>query len=108
MQDAKKSLMWCLRQSKGIRLVKPSENLARAYLEKSRNAVKRIEQSAFEHVMSMGDDLGNYVDKWIAVREDEIVAVSDNIKEVIKIVKEKYPKETPFIMKVPADRVMVL
>mgnify|MGYP001087853585 CR=1 FL=1 len=73
------------------------------------NAVrKRKEKTAFEHVMSMGDELGNYVDKWIAVREDEIVAVSDDIKEVIKIVKEKYPKETPFIMKVPADRVMVL
>jgi uncharacterized protein (UPF0332 family) len=38
--------MWCLKQSKGIRLVKPSENLVRAYLEKSRNALKSMEVNA--------------------------------------------------------------
>jgi len=38
--------MWCLKQSKGIRLAKPSENLVRAYLEKSRNALKSMEVNA--------------------------------------------------------------
>lgn len=46
MQDNKRYLMWCLKQSKGIRLAKPSENLVRAYLEKSRNALKSMEVNA--------------------------------------------------------------
>ena len=46
MQDNKRYLMWCLKQSKGIRLTKPSENLVRAYLEKSRNALKSMEVNA--------------------------------------------------------------
>jgi len=67
-----------------------------------------MEKGALEHVMAMGEELGNYVDKWIAVRGDKIIAVSDDIREVFKKAKEAYPEETPFIMKVPADRIMVL
>jgi uncharacterized protein (UPF0332 family) len=46
MQDDKRYLDWCLKQSKGIRLVKPSDNLVKAYLEKSRNALKSMEINA--------------------------------------------------------------
>jgi len=46
MRDNKRYLKWCLNQSKGIRLVDPSENLVRAYLEKSRNALKSMEVNA--------------------------------------------------------------
>lgn len=46
MQGSRRYLTWCLKQSKGIRLVKPSENLVRAYLEKSRNALKSMEVNA--------------------------------------------------------------
>jgi len=46
MRDRSKYLQWCLRQSKGIAFVKPSENLVRAYLQKSRNALKSMEINA--------------------------------------------------------------
>ena len=46
MQDNKRHLKWCLKQSKGIKIVKPSENLTRAYLEKSKNALKSMEINA--------------------------------------------------------------
>ena len=46
MQNNERRLQWCLKQSKGIRMVKPSENLVKAYLQKSRNAVKSMEVNA--------------------------------------------------------------
>ncbi|MGQ9718232.1 MAG: hypothetical protein ACUVWK_00020 [Nitrososphaerales archaeon] len=46
MQDNRRYLIWCFKQSKGIRLVKPSENIVRAYLEKSKNALKSMEVNA--------------------------------------------------------------
>ncbi len=36
-------MKWCLKQSKGIRLTKPSENLLKAYMQKTRNALKSME-----------------------------------------------------------------
>ena len=46
MQNNEKHLYWCLKQSKGIRIVKPSDNLLKAYLQKSRNALKSMEINA--------------------------------------------------------------
>jgi uncharacterized protein (UPF0332 family) len=46
MQDNKRYLKWCLKQNKGIRIIKSSENLVRAYHEKSRNALKSMEINA--------------------------------------------------------------
>jgi uncharacterized protein (UPF0332 family) len=46
MRDDKQYLTWCCRQGKGIRRVEPSENLAKAYLNKSRNALKSMELNA--------------------------------------------------------------
>jgi uncharacterized protein (UPF0332 family) len=45
MQD-KRYLKWCLNQSKGIRIVRPSDNLLKAYLRKARNALKSMEVNA--------------------------------------------------------------
>ena len=39
MLSDRRFLTWCLRQRSGIRIVKPSDNLARAYLKKSRSAM---------------------------------------------------------------------
>ena len=44
--QSERYLQWCLKQSKGIRVVKPSENLVKAYLQKSRNASKSMEVNA--------------------------------------------------------------
>ncbi len=46
MQNDERHLRWCLKQSKGIRVDKPSENLVKAYLQKSRNASKSMEVNA--------------------------------------------------------------
>lgn len=46
MQSDKRYLRWCTKQGKGIRLAAPSDNLAKAYMEKSRNALKSMEVNA--------------------------------------------------------------
>lgn len=46
MQGGKAYLRWCSRQSKGIRILKPSDNLAKAYLKKAANALKSMELNA--------------------------------------------------------------
>jgi len=46
MQNDESRLRWCLKQSKGIWVDKPSENLVKAYLQKSRNASKSMEVNA--------------------------------------------------------------
>lgn len=46
MQNNQRHLEWCLKQNKGIRVGKPSENLVRAYRQKSRNALKSMEINA--------------------------------------------------------------
>jgi uncharacterized protein (UPF0332 family) len=43
MLNDRRFLKWCLGQRNGIRIVKPSDNLARAYMKKSRNALKSME-----------------------------------------------------------------
>lgn len=46
MRDNRRYLKWCLNQSKGIRIVKPSDNLLKAYLQKTRNARRSMEINA--------------------------------------------------------------
>lgn len=50
MQD-KDYLKWCADKDKGIRLVDPSENIVRAYLEKSKRAIKSMELNANADLM---------------------------------------------------------
>ncbi|MDI6905363.1 MAG: DUF5678 domain-containing protein [Candidatus Bathyarchaeia archaeon] len=58
--------------------------------------------------MSLGDELGKYVEKWIVVLDNTIVASGQNLKEVYRRAKRKHPRKTLFVMKVPADKIMVL
>jgi hypothetical protein len=67
-----------------------------------------VHASAFEFVLSMGEKLGDYVDEWIAIVENRIVAHGAQAKTVYAEAKRRHPDKTPLIMKVPADRVMVL
>jgi hypothetical protein len=46
MQSDKRYLRGCKRQNKGVRIVTPSDNLTKAYLEKSRNVLKSMEVNA--------------------------------------------------------------
>lgn len=58
--------------------------------------------------MSEHKRLGEHLGEWIAVVGDGIVASGDDIKEVYKASKTKYPKEIPLIMKIPKETVMLL
>ena len=69
---------------------------------------KQITKSEFEVVMSMGDKLGEYVDEWIAVVDGKIIARGKDASEVYRKAKELEPTKTPFVMKVPTAKVMVL
>lgn len=46
MRDNSRYLKWCMKQGKGIRLTKPSENLVKAYVAESRNALKSMDVNA--------------------------------------------------------------
>lgn len=61
-----------------------------------------------EYLMSVEDKLGNYVDRWVAVVEERIVAEGDTAREVFEKAKKQFPNKIPFIMKVPADDIMVM
>ena len=53
-------------------------------------------------------NLQDYVGKWIALVGKEIVASGDSGKTVFEQAKSKYPNKEPFIMKLPAETVMLL
>jgi len=65
-------------------------------------------KSEYEYIMSISDELGNYLGQWIAVVGEEIVATGESAKEVYEKAKEKYPDREPFIMKIPKETVMLL
>jgi hypothetical protein len=64
-------------------------------------------KNEFQCLMSM-PNLGDYIGKWIAIVGDKIVASGDDGKVVFKEAQVKYPNKEPLILKVPADRVMLL
>ncbi len=45
-KELSKKLKWCLKASNGIELIEPSENLAKAYMEKSETALRSMEANA--------------------------------------------------------------
>ncbi len=66
------------------------------------------ETSAYDYVLSMGDRLGEYVNEWIAVVDNKVIAKGSSAKEVYESAKRYDPKKIPFIMRVPKAQVMVL
>ena len=64
--------------------------------------------SEYEYVLSSGDKLGEYVDEWIAVVDNQIIAKGKSAKEVYEKAKHYDETKVPFIMKVPTEKVMVL
>jgi uncharacterized protein involved in tolerance to divalent cations len=56
----------------------------------------------------MENELGKYIEKWIAVVGEEIVAEGKTASEVYNKAKALHPNSVPLIMKVPVDQVMVL
>ncbi len=64
--------------------------------------------SEYEYVLSMGDKLGEYMDEWIAVVDNTVVARGKTAREVYEKAKKYDSTKVPFIMKVPTEKVMVL
>ena len=46
MREDRGFLRWCLSQTRGLRLVKPSQNLVKGYVEKSRSALRSMSVNA--------------------------------------------------------------
>lgn len=46
MRDNSRYLKWCMKQPRGVRLAAPSQNLVKAYLEKSHSAFKSMQLNA--------------------------------------------------------------
>jgi hypothetical protein len=68
---------------------------------------KMPQKSEFQCLMSL-PNLGDYLGKWIAIIEDQVVASGTDGRAVFKEAKEKHPNKEPLILKVPSDRVMLL
>ncbi len=68
----------------------------------------RAIKGELEYLISIGDKLGSYINLWIAVVDDKIVAKGGSAKEVFLKAKQEHPKKIPFVMKVPSDTVMVM
>lgn len=68
---------------------------------------KMSPKNEFQCLMSL-PNLGEYLGKWIAIVEDQIVASGTDGRAVFKDAKEKCPNKEPLILKVPSDRVMLL
>ena len=66
MQNDEAYLNWCLRQNKGIRIMTPSENLVKAYRQKSRNALKSMEVNAQSDLVDWAIST-SYYSKYFAV-----------------------------------------
>lgn len=64
-------------------------------------------KTEFEHVMAL-THIEEYMGKWIAMVGSEVVSKGDNGKEVYSEAKRKFPNREIFVMKVPADTVMIL
>ena len=73
-------------------------------VDKKRGVKNMAPVDEFQCLLAL-PNLGEYIDKWIAVVGDEIIAVSGSGFEVYRKAVEAHPDATPMILKVPADRV---
>jgi hypothetical protein len=55
----------------------------------------------------MLSNVDEYIGKWVAIDNDKIIAVGENVKEVIQEAQLKIPKKRIFISKVPEKTAMI-
>jgi len=53
-------------------------------------------------------DKAKYVNKYVVIVDKKLVASGRDIVSMLKIVRRKYPKKTPFVAKIPEKSVLVL
>lgn len=47
-------------------------------------------------------------DKYVIIVNGEVVAKGEDIEDMLDMVKRKYPHETPFVAKIPDERMLIL
>lgn len=52
-------------------------------------------------------NLEDYVGKWIAIVDKEIVAHGKDVKKIYKEAKKKYPNKRPLLAKVPEEKALI-
>ena len=52
-------------------------------------------------------NIDSYIGQWIAICNQKIVANGKDVKNVFKKAKEKYPREMPFLNRVPNKETMI-
>lgn len=55
----------------------------------------------------MKADMNEYIGKWVAIADQQIIAYGDKVSEVIKTAKSKRPNRRPFVAKVPEKTAMI-
>ncbi|MCL5782596.1 MAG: DUF5678 domain-containing protein [Candidatus Thermoplasmatota archaeon] len=75
-----------------------------------KSRIKREDENSieFNYILTLENELGKYVEKWIAVVDEEIVAEGKTADVVYNKAKQLRPNSVPLIMKVPVDQVMIL
>ena len=53
------------------------------------------------HAWIASQNLSEFEGKWVGVVDQKLVESGDNAVEIVRKCREKYPKKTPFIVKVP-------
>ncbi len=48
-----------------------------------------------------------YTNKWVAIVDDHIVSVRDQLKEAYKEAQQKYPNKIPLIAKIPSRKIKI-
>jgi len=49
-----------------------------------------------------------YQNKWIAIVDGKVVSSTKSFKEAYQEAKERFPKKSPLIAKIPSKKVMIL
>ncbi|HLD04662.1 MAG TPA: DUF5678 domain-containing protein [Candidatus Nanoarchaeia archaeon] len=52
-------------------------------------------------------DVSPYIGEWIVICKERVVAHGKNVEEVFRKAKNKYPKERPFLARIPDKEAMI-
>lgn len=52
-------------------------------------------------------DLAKYAGQWVIIINNAVVASGENVKKILEETKKKYPKETPFVAKIPSKETLI-